>query len=76
MEDPDLCVDDSEVESLKSRQLMSVKRKKMSFKDNLLQMLEDRKVENSVSSFLMSLAPQIRMLCQEKQNQIFIVLFL
>ncbi|KAF0687337.1 BESS domain-containing protein, partial [Aphis craccivora] len=72
VEDPDVCVDDSEVESPKSRQQMSVKRKKMSLEDNLLQMLEGRKVEDPVSSFLMSLAPQIRKLCQEKQNQIFI----
>ncbi|XP_050052959.1 uncharacterized protein LOC126548915 [Aphis gossypii] len=72
VEDPDVCVNDSGVESPKSRQQMSVKRKKMSFEDNLLQMLEGRKVEDPVSSFLMSLAPQIRKLCQEKQNQIFI----
>lgn len=72
MEDLDVCVDDFGVGSPKSRQQMSVKRKKMSFEDNLLQMLEGRKVEDPVSSFLMSLAPQIRKLCQEKQNQIFI----
>ncbi|KAE9530772.1 hypothetical protein AGLY_011234 [Aphis glycines] len=72
VEDPGVCVNDSGVESPESRQQMSVKRKKMSFEDNLLQMLEGRKVEDPVSSFLMSLAPQIRKLCQEKQNQIFI----
>lgn len=72
MEDLDVSVDDSEIESPKSRQQMSVKRKKMSFKDNLLQMVEGQKVEDPVSSFLMSLAPQIRLLCQEKQNEVFI----
>jgi len=44
----------------------------MSFEDNLLKFLEARKVEDPVSSFLMSLAPQIKLLNQGKQNQIFI----
>ncbi|CAI6353607.1 unnamed protein product [Macrosiphum euphorbiae] len=72
VEDPDVCVVDSEVKTPKSLKQKSVKRPKMSFEDNLLQMLKGRKVEDPVSSFLMSLAPQIRMLNQEKQNQIFI----
>lgn len=75
VEDSDVCVVDSEVETPKSLDNLrkkSVKRPKMSFKDSLLQMLEGRKVEDPVSSFLMSLAPQIRVLSQEKQNQIFI----
>ncbi|KAF0749135.1 BESS domain-containing protein [Aphis craccivora] len=72
VEDSDVCVVDSEVETPKSVRKKSVKRPKMSFEDSLLKMLEGRKVEDPVSSFLMSLVPQIRVLSQEKQNQIFI----
>jgi len=72
VDDPDVSVVDSEVEIPKSKKQKLFKKPKMSFEDNLLKLLEARKVEDPVSSFLMSLAPQIRLLNQEKQNQIFI----
>jgi len=72
MRDSDVCIIDSEVETPKFQKQKSFKRAKISFEDNLLKMLENRKVEDPVSSFLMSLAPQIRSLSQDKQNQIFI----
>ncbi|XP_029344889.1 uncharacterized protein LOC107882410 [Acyrthosiphon pisum] len=72
VDDPDVSVVDSEVETPKSQKRKLIKKPKMSFEDNLLKLLEARKVEDPVSSFLMSLAPQIKLLNQEKQNQIFI----
>lgn len=72
VDNPDISVVDSEVETPKSQKQKSFKKPKMSFEDNLLKLLERRKVEDPVSSFLMSLAPQIKLLIQGKQNQIFI----
>ncbi|CAI6366507.1 unnamed protein product [Macrosiphum euphorbiae] len=72
VDDPDVSVVDSEVETPKSQKRKLLKKPKMYFEDNLLKLLETRKVEDPVSSFLMSLAPQIKLLNQEKQNQIFI----
>lgn len=44
---------------------------KVSFKD-FLTMLENRKVEDSVTTFIILLGPRIRILSHDKQNQIVI----
>ncbi|CAI6350160.1 unnamed protein product [Macrosiphum euphorbiae] len=54
VDDPDVSVVDSEVETPKSQKRKLLKKPKMSFEDNLLKLLETRKVEDPVSSFLMS----------------------
>lgn len=59
MEDSDVCVVDSEVETSKSQKQKCAKRTKISFEDILLKMLGDRKVEDPVSSFLMLFAEQL-----------------
>lgn len=48
------------------------KKTKIAFEDKLMKMLEQSRVEDSVSPFLMSLAPQIRALTKEQQNNLYI----
>jgi len=42
------------------------------FEEKLLTVLANRRVEDPVTSFLMSLAPQIRSLTQDQQNEVYI----
>lgn len=48
------------------------KKTKNTFEDKLLTVLANRRVEDPVTSFLMSLAPQIRSLTQDQQNEVYI----
>lgn len=48
------------------------KKKKNTFEEKLLTVLANRRVEDPVTSFLMSLAPQIRSLTQDQQNEVYI----
>lgn len=49
------------------------KKAKKSFENQLLTMLKERKVEEDpVTSFLMSLAPQIRALTQDQKNRVYV----